>query len=134
MQVNTYYLSLWAQAYSCPMGVSTRVGPRVLCNEVSRPNSLIYETQIPVGARYVGIPETETAENPKGLMVEVYWEQDDSGALCISGHSREVPIPVNVELPITSSSAPTRGVFGGRGKIQGLVINPDKISESIFRR
>ncbi|XP_057526863.1 ABC transporter A family member 2-like [Amaranthus tricolor] len=90
--------------------------------------------EIPVGARYVGIPETETAENPKGLMVEVYWEQDDSGALCISGHSREVPIPVNVELPITSSSAPTRGVFGGRGKIQGLVINPDQISESIFRR
>ena len=37
------------------------------------------------------IPGTESAENPGGLMVEVYWDQDDTGALCISGHSNEIP-------------------------------------------
>ena len=45
--------------------------------------------QIPLGARFVGIPGTETAENPRGIMVDVYWETDDSGALHIAGHSPE---------------------------------------------
>ncbi|KAJ0960094.1 hypothetical protein J5N97_000126 [Dioscorea zingiberensis] len=39
----------------------------------------------------------ESTENPRGVMVEVYWVQDDSGSLCISGHSPETPIPPNVE-------------------------------------
>jgi len=47
--------------------------------------------RIAVGARFVVIPGTESAENPGGLMVEVYWDQDDTGALCISGHSNEIP-------------------------------------------
>ncbi|PQQ15525.1 ABC transporter A family member 2 isoform X1 [Prunus yedoensis var. nudiflora] len=42
---------------------------------------------IPVGARFVGIPRTECAEYPSGVMVKVFREQDESGALCISGHS-----------------------------------------------
>ncbi|KAL6281660.1 hypothetical protein ACE6H2_018541 [Prunus campanulata] len=52
---------------------------------------------IPVGARFVGIPRTECAEYPSGVMVKVFREQDESGALCISGHSPETPIPPNVE-------------------------------------
>lgn len=87
--------------------------------------------EIPVGARYVGIPGTESAENPRGMMVEVYWEQDDSGALCISDHSREVPIPSNVQLP---TAQPHRGLLGQRGKIHGLVIDPGQIPEATFRR
>ena len=44
----------------------------------------------------MGIPGTETTENPRGMMVEVYWEQDESGGLCIFGHSTETPIPPNI--------------------------------------
>ncbi|KAH0942798.1 hypothetical protein HID58_002435 [Brassica napus] len=35
--------------------------------------------EIPVGARFVGIPGTENAENRRGMMVEVYWQQDVLG-------------------------------------------------------
>ncbi|XP_062114912.1 ABC transporter A family member 2-like [Humulus lupulus] len=72
--------------------------------------------EIPVGARFVGIPGTESEENSKGIMVEVFWEQDDFGELCISGHSDETPIPHNIEslIPIiakcSSRKMPGRGV------------------------
>ncbi|TQD74031.1 hypothetical protein C1H46_040434 [Malus baccata] len=39
----------------------------------------------PVGARFVRIPGTASAENPRGTMVEVYGKQDDSGGFCVSG-------------------------------------------------
>ncbi|KAH9617986.1 hypothetical protein KSS87_021559 [Heliosperma pusillum] len=90
--------------------------------------------EIPIGARYVGIPETESPENPKGIMVEVYWEQDDSGALCISGHSREVPVPQNVELSTSASNSSRRDMLGRRDKLHGLIINPDQVPESLFQR
>ncbi|RRT49598.1 hypothetical protein BHE74_00046826 [Ensete ventricosum] len=67
---------------------------------------------IPKGARFVGIPGTESSEHPRGLMVEVYWEQDDTGTLCISGHSSETDIPPNVQL-----TAPSR-----RGSIRGAPV------------
>ncbi|KAJ4782698.1 ABC transporter A family member 2 [Rhynchospora pubera] len=54
--------------------------------------------QVSMGVRFVGIPGTESAEHPKGLMVEVFWKTDDAGTLCISHHSPEAPIPPNVEL------------------------------------
>ena len=81
--------------------------------------------QIPVGARFVGIPGTESAENPRGVMVEVYWEQDDSGALCISGHSDEIPLPHNFQ-PMASLAATTRNSVGRRGPVHGVVISPDE--------
>lgn len=75
----------------------------------------------------MGIPGTESAEHPSGVMVEVFWQQDDSGALCISGHSPETPVPPSVEI--------TRGDSIGQGRsrgqarpVQGIVINPDQIS------
>ncbi|TMW86787.1 hypothetical protein EJD97_020884 [Solanum chilense] len=54
--------------------------------------------QVHVGSKYVEIPGTISAENPRGLMVEVYWEQDDHGNLCISGHSDETPVPPNLQI------------------------------------
>ncbi|KAL8139109.1 hypothetical protein V2J09_005110 [Rumex salicifolius] len=87
---------------------------------------------IPVGAQFVGVPGTECAENPRGIMVEVYWQQDDTGALCISGHSPEMPIPL-----AAPSAGPTplprprrRVLFGGTTQIHGLVIDPAHISDS----
>ncbi|KAL8225641.1 hypothetical protein R6Q57_018198 [Mikania cordata] len=83
--------------------------------------------QIPVGARYIGIPETTSAENPRGSMVEVFWGQDDAGALCISGHSNETPIPPHVQL----SNAPSRrNLFGRSGPAHGIVIDPNEIGNS----
>ncbi|XVF11965.1 hypothetical protein REPUB_Repub08aG0074000 [Reevesia pubescens] len=81
--------------------------------------------QIPVGARFVGIPGTESAENPSGVMVEVYWEQDDTGALCISGHSTEIPLPPNFQL-MPSLAATTQNSIGRRRPVLGIVINPDE--------
>ncbi|RZR93530.1 hypothetical protein BHM03_00022055 [Ensete ventricosum] len=72
--------------------------------------SLLVTMQIPKGARFVGIPGTESSEHPRGLMVEVYWEQDDTGTLCISGHSSETDIPPNVQLTAPSRHGSIHGV------------------------
>jgi energy-coupling factor transporter ATP-binding protein EcfA2 len=80
--------------------------------------------QIPKGVRFVGIPGTETEEHPRGVMVEVYWDQDDSGSLCISGHSAEIPVPANVELrpPSLSRRTSTR-----RAGPVGYIIDPNQV-------
>lgn len=84
--------------------------------------------QIPPGARFVGIPGTETPENPRGIMVEVYWQQDDTGALCVSGHSPEMPIPPHVQLTASSSASTSRRFFSGQaGPVHGIVIDPNQI-------
>ncbi|KAK7281814.1 hypothetical protein RIF29_10111 [Crotalaria pallida] len=77
------------------------------------------------GARYVGIPGTESAESPSGVMVEVYWEQDDTGNLCISGHSRKVPIPPGIEL---SSSPAARNRINTGQLVRGVMIEPSRVS------
>ncbi|XP_042499405.1 ABC transporter A family member 2-like [Macadamia integrifolia] len=59
--------------------------------------------EIPKGSRFVEVPETKSTENPGGVMVEVYWEEDDSGNIFISGHSSETPITPNIQ----SMVAPT---------------------------
>ncbi|KAI8016969.1 ABC transporter A family member 2 [Camellia lanceoleosa] len=92
------------------------------------------ELQIPVGARFIGIPGTESPENPKGLMVEVYWEQDDSGALCISGHSPETPTPPHVQIAASSTTNSHRSILGRAGPIQGIVIDPNQIGSMGSRR
>ncbi|KAF3322075.1 ABC transporter A family member 2-like protein [Carex littledalei] len=81
--------------------------------------------QVPKGVRFVGIPGTESEENPRGMMVEVYWETDDAGTLCISGHSPETPIPANVELNRTPSLL--RRASLPRGTPVGFVIEPSQI-------
>lgn len=77
--------------------------------------------------RFVGIPGTESEENPRGLMVEVHWEQDDSGALCISGHSVETPIPPSVQPMSSSAAARSRGFLGCRGPVHGVVLDPNQV-------
>ncbi|KAL9284230.1 ABC transporter A family member 9 [Arabidopsis thaliana] len=78
--------------------------------------------EIPVGARFVGIPDTENAENPSGVMVEVYWQQDGSGSMCISGHSSEMRVPQNV--PVTRPPSPNAlGHKSLRQGVRGIVID-----------
>lgn len=88
---------------------------------------LIFVMKVPIGARFIGIPGTETAENPRGLMVEVQWEQDDSGALCISHQSHEMPIPPHVQVQLTTSTAaapPNTNFLSRQKQIHGIVIDP----------
>ncbi|KAL9439360.1 hypothetical protein AB3S75_024925 [Citrus x aurantiifolia] len=85
--------------------------------------------EIPPGARFVGVPGTESTENPRGIMVEVYWEQDDTGALCISGHSPEKPIPPHVELDASSASTSRGNLLGQTGPVHGIVIDPNQIGD-----
>ncbi|KAJ3687336.1 hypothetical protein LUZ61_016500 [Rhynchospora tenuis] len=81
--------------------------------------------QVLKGARFVGIPGTASEEHPRGLMVEVFWEADDTGSLCIAGHSSETPIPSNVELNRTPSLS--RRASLPRGTPIGFVIEPSQI-------
>uniref|UniRef100_A0A0D6R137 ABC transporter domain-containing protein n=1 Tax=Araucaria cunninghamii TaxID=56994 RepID=A0A0D6R137_ARACU len=48
--------------------------------------------QVPIGAPFIKIPGTETTDHPNGFMVEVHWQHDDTGSLCISGHSDLRPV------------------------------------------
>ncbi|KAJ6814801.1 putative ABC transporter A family member 2 [Iris pallida] len=77
--------------------------------------------QIPKGARFVGIPGTESSENPRGVMVEIYWEQDESGLLYISDHSPETPIPPNVQPPPPPPAA-------NDGTLVGFAIDPSQLT------
>ncbi|XP_020420066.1 ABC transporter A family member 2 isoform X2 [Prunus persica] len=87
--------------------------------------------KIPVGARFVRIPGTECAEYPSGVMVQVFWEQDESGALCISGHSPETPIPPNVE--VTPSRMDSFGRSGHSQPVHGILIHPGQLSKTNSR-
>ncbi|KAI3914735.1 hypothetical protein MKW98_001971 [Papaver atlanticum] len=62
--------------------------------------------RIPKGANYVGIPKTESEENPRGVLVEVIWEQDENGFLKMSSHSKEYPVPPNAKI-IASNVKPS---------------------------
>ncbi|CAM8920749.1 unnamed protein product [Rhodiola kirilowii] len=86
--------------------------------------------QIPVGARYVWIPGTETEQYPKGLMVEIQWEQDESGSLCISGQSPETPVPPTVNLPPSPSASTIR--LNRNGAVQGIPIDPQYIIQDHY--
>ncbi|KVH98695.1 ABC transporter A family member 2-like [Cynara cardunculus var. scolymus] len=89
--------------------------------------------QIPVGARYIGIPGTVSSENSRGVMVEVFWGQDDAGTLCISGHSNETPIPPNVQLGDVPSSHTRRNLLGRSEPARGIVIDPNEIGNTTSR-
>lgn len=47
--------------------------------------------QVPVGAQQVRIPDSVSELAPNGMMVEVFWQQDDVGALKIARHSEPKP-------------------------------------------
>ncbi|XP_058788357.1 ABC transporter A family member 2-like [Vicia villosa] len=84
--------------------------------------------EIPIGARFVGIPGTESSECPTGFMVEVYWEQDDTGALCVAGHSQKAPIPQNVQPPSSATARQRRSA-----SVHGVVIDPSQVSSVNFQ-
>ncbi|KAK2384736.1 ABC transporter A family member [Trifolium repens] len=84
--------------------------------------------EIPIGARFVGIPGTESAEYPTGFMVEVYWEQDDTGALCVAGHSQKAPIPQNIQLPSSATARQRRSA-----SVHGVVIDPSQVTSVNFQ-
>ncbi|GFP99357.1 ABC transporter a family member 2 [Phtheirospermum japonicum] len=90
--------------------------------------------QVPIGARFIGIPGTESTENPRGIMVEVFWQQDDTGTLCIAGYSDELPIPPHVQLATsTTAIASHRNNSRRQRQIQGIVIDPSQIADSDLR-
>ena len=80
----------------------------------------------------MGIPGTESEEHPQGFMVEVYWEQDDSGALCIAGHSQKVGVPPSVQ--VNSSATTNRRSSGRAGSVRGVVIDPTQVGTVNFLR
>ncbi|KAJ3683352.1 hypothetical protein LUZ60_013579 [Juncus effusus] len=82
--------------------------------------------QVPKGVRFMGIPGTESSENPRGVMVEVFWEQDETGTLCISGHSDEMPVPENVALT-RDPSLERRGSLRRGAPPVGYVIDPSQV-------
>ena len=82
-----------------------------------------------MGARFIGIPGTESTEYPNGIMVEIFWEQDDCGALCISHHSQEMLIPSHVQLR-ASSTALRRNFSGRRILVDGFVLHPIQIFDA----
>ncbi|RZC72126.1 hypothetical protein C5167_035370 [Papaver somniferum] len=69
-------------------------------------NALNEGNLIPKGANYVGIPKTESEENPPGVLVEVILEQDENGFLKMSGHSKEYPVPPNAKI-VASNAKPS---------------------------
>ncbi|KAH9540293.1 hypothetical protein CY35_15G104500 [Sphagnum magellanicum] len=49
---------------------------------------------VPIGTQYIMVPNSISTAMPNGLMVEIYWQQDDEGALRISGQSEPIPATV----------------------------------------
>jgi hypothetical protein len=54
--------------------------------------------QVPVGTRYIRVPNSVLTDVPNGLMVEIYWQQDEFGAMRISGHSEPTPAVAPLEV------------------------------------
>lgn len=74
------------------------------------------------------IPGTESADKPRGVMIEVFWEMDASGSLSISGHSPETPIPSHIRVDPPPPDANSNSL-GQPGQLYGIVIDPSQ-----FRR
>jgi hypothetical protein len=53
---------------------------------------------VPVGTRYIRVPNSVSTDVPNGLMVEIYWQQDEFGAMRISGHSEPTPAVAPLEV------------------------------------
>lgn len=83
--------------------------------------------QIPIGARFIAIPGTQTAESMSGSMVEVYWQQDDSGSLCIAGNSEPIPVPPNIQVGATTTIT-SGNILRRRRQIRGFVIDSSQIT------
>eukprot|EP00245_Coleochaete_scutata_P012781 TRINITY_DN5005_c0_g1_i1.p1 TRINITY_DN5005_c0_g1~~TRINITY_DN5005_c0_g1_i1.p1 ORF type:complete len:1006 (-),score=193.03 TRINITY_DN5005_c0_g1_i1:975-3992(-) len=76
--------------------------------------------RVPIGAQFVGVPGTATAQNPMGFMVEVYWQQDDTGTLRVSGQSDLMPIPEGGVSAAVSNGGPPSRRLSARFSSDGL--------------
>jgi hypothetical protein len=54
--------------------------------------------QVPVGTQHIRVPNSVSTDVPNGLMVEIYWQQDEFGAMRISGHSEPTPAVAPLEV------------------------------------
>jgi hypothetical protein len=74
---------------SCVSCVLLAIEEMSLCGVLKRGvHSLV---QVPIGTQYIMVPNSISTATPNGLMVEIYWQQDDEGALRISGQSEPIP-------------------------------------------
>lgn len=73
------------------------------------------------------IPDSESTEHPTGLMVEVFWDQDEASNLRISGHSAEIPIPPDAQEIVSPSNSNRNS--SQRGLVQATVIDPSFLNK-----
>ena len=57
------------------------------------------------------IPGSETEQHPRGMMIRLEWQQDESGRLCLARQSNLMPTP-----PIEHVDAIASMANKGRGK------------------
>lgn len=93
---------------------------------LSNGNSL----QVPIGANFVAIPQSETEEHPHGMMIELEWQQDETGKLCLSRQSDSIPstAPHHAEGvdPVSRSRSRSRSRFErGRRIPIGQAVQPE---------
>lgn len=60
----------------------------------------------------------------------MYWDQDESGSLCISGHSPEIPIPPNIQLMLSSAPNSRRNILCRTGPGHGIAIDPSQVKNA----
>ncbi|KAG8366121.1 hypothetical protein BUALT_Bualt17G0042900 [Buddleja alternifolia] len=66
----------------------------------------------PTGARFVDVPGSKTRQNPRGLMVEIFWQYDPQGNLFVAGVSPEMLVPYDFPLPALPANNPGNGLDG----------------------
>eukprot|EP00270_Netrium_digitus_P003854 TRINITY_DN1466_c0_g1_i1.p1 TRINITY_DN1466_c0_g1~~TRINITY_DN1466_c0_g1_i1.p1 ORF type:complete len:971 (+),score=291.84 TRINITY_DN1466_c0_g1_i1:469-3381(+) len=88
--------------------------------------------KLPVGAEFVFVPGTESEAAPHGMMVEVEWQQDDTGALKIGRHSDLTPAP---RAPDVNEVQAAGGVHIYGKEVEGISLDLQGLhSQRSFRR
>ncbi|XP_024541685.1 ABC transporter A family member 2 [Selaginella moellendorffii] len=66
---------------------------------------------VPVGTRYFPVPGTVTEDHPLGMMVEIFWQQDENGSLCIRDFSELRPAPETLAMDQARLSSVIRNIL-----------------------
>lgn len=68
--------------------------------------------QVLPGADFVAIPDTKSKEHPYGMMIQLEWQQDDNGRLCLAKQSKMIPSPPPHHVPsMLTTRSKTHGPF-----------------------